>query len=199
MICDEMIHQLKIKGMKFSEKLSENDLDQIEQTYEILLPKSLRAFYRYGIPYSEHKQERVWQQYPRWTDFSAENIANIKKRMRRPVYELLFDIADGYWLSSWGNRPESTDEAIIKYLDVAKHTAPQLIPIFSHRYMPLLAGVDDPPIISAVGIDIIYYGNTLHEYVSNEFLRSDGDNLIVSDNCTNIPFWSEVINDNGNT
>jgi len=97
-----------------------------------------------------------------------------------------------YWLPNWGKRPESADESIKQFMEIAGK-APRLIPVYGHRYMPQLDG-DDVPVISAVGRDIIYYGSNLQEYLRNEFLNNGY--FTLNKNFTYIPFWSDIISAN---
>ena len=69
--------------------------------------------------------------------------------------------------------------------------APKLIPIYSHRYMPM--GVsDNPPVISVYGVDVIYYGKDLDEYIQIEFGEKNPSEIDYS-NIQKIPFWSEMM------
>ncbi len=179
-----MANQLKAAGIQFSDGLTEAEIQKIEKIYDIRFPESLRSFYRLGVPFSEDENE-----FPRWTDVSDANISKIKERIQAPIKQLLFPIKkEDFWLSGWGKRAESTDEAIAQFMEIAMK-APRLIPIYSHRYVPQLDGVDDSPVISAVGRDIIYYGSNLHEYLRHEFL----DKWHYTANCMYIPFWSDII------
>ncbi|MBQ2240608.1 MAG: hypothetical protein II319_00545, partial [Clostridia bacterium] len=83
-----------------------------------------------------------------------------------PINWLKEDVKDGFWLKSWGKRPENEEEALEVFSYVAAK-APKLIPIYSHRYVPVIEGVDDPPVISTVGMDTIVYGANLSEYLQN--------------------------------
>lgn len=58
--------------------------------------------------------------------------------------------------------------------------------------MPIIEGVDDPPIISTVGRDTVYYGHNLSEYLEVEF----SDKRRNTNNFTHIPFWTEIIEEN---
>ena len=187
-----IIDQLINKGIQFAKGLTEAEFQRIEEIYNVRFPGSLRRFYSLGLPDSEDPDDMAG--FPRWTDFSAANIAKIKERIQAPIHWVCGYIKRGFWIPNWGKRPKSTNEAIKQFMEIAMK-APRLIPIYSHRYMPQLDGVENPPVISTVGIDIIYYGSDLHEYLQNEFQR-DGD-FLVPQNCVYIPFWGDIINYNG--
>jgi hypothetical protein len=46
---------------------------------------------------------------------------------------------------------------------------PKLIPIYGHRYVPTVNGVDNPSIFSVYQTDVIYYGIDLENYFRIEF------------------------------
>ena len=185
----EIINRLKGKGIQFLDGLTEAEIQKIEAIYDIRFPGSLRGFYGFGVPFSEDEHE-----FPRWADFSEGNVAKIKERIEKPIQWLLFHVKMDFWLPNWGNRPKSADEAIGQFMEIAT-ASPRLVPVYGHRYMPCLDGINDPPVISTVGRDTIYYGSNLREYWQNEF-RDDGEEFIVSPNNLHIPFWSDIMNAN---
>ena len=109
--------------------------------------------------------------------------------MKRP-YEWLksdvltsFDSNKPFWLKDWGTLPETQEEASFR-LDELIKTAPVLIPVYSHRYVPMLENIIDPRVISTVGRDTIIYGKNLIDYLQNEFIKPQIDP---------IPFWNSII------
>lgn len=179
-----IFNQLKDKGILFKNGLSNGEIKKIAEIYGIVFPESLSMFYSLGVPFSEENDL-----FPLWSDFSDSNITKIKERIQKPYEMLTFEVQDGFWLESWGSKPESKEEVLKKFAELSSKT-PRLIPIYSHRYMPLIDGVEDPPIISTVGIDVIYYGSNLHDYLQNEFLN---DNFIIPSYSVKIPFWSDIM------
>ena len=69
--------------------------------------------------------------------------------------------------------------------------APILLPIYGHRYMPV-SSVDNPPVISVHGIDIIYYGQDLEDYFEVEFGAKEQE-AICFENIQPISFWTDII------
>lgn len=110
-----------------------------------------------------------------------------------PLKNLKDSVKDGFWIEEWGERPKDEDEAVAKFSEIADN-APMLIPVYGHRYVPVIEGVDDPPVISVAGSDIIYYGCNLVDYLRREFLGKKG--AIERENITRIPFWSDIIDQN---
>jgi hypothetical protein len=47
--------------------------------------------------------------------------------------------------------------------------APQLLPLYAHRFLPAGHGTHGNPVLSIWGTDIIYYGKDLADYISHEF------------------------------
>ncbi len=186
---NKLFEKLREKGIEIAEGLTEAEIHKIEEIYDIRFPESLRKFYSIGVPFSEDENG-----FPQWSNFSDANIAKIKERIQAPIDWLLLPVKkEDYWLPNWGKRPESDDEIIKHFTELTKK-APRLIPLYGHRYMPQLDGADDPPVISTVGRDIVYYGGSLQEYLRNEFLN-DGY-ITRNKNFKYIPFWSDIISAN---
>lgn len=70
--------------------------------------------------------------------------------------------------------------------------SPKLIPVFGHRYMPLIGGCENPPVISTVGRDTIFYGAALEDYLETEFICREY-RKINADALPYIPVWTDII------
>ncbi len=160
-----MIKKLRDRGISFGPGLSDEEINKIEEIYDISFPASLLKFYCTVMP--------IGERFPNWRDFSEKNIRELKERMFLPYKWLSGDILES---KSFRNAKE----------------VPKLIPIYSHRYMPVIDH-PDPPVFSTVGIDTIWYGKDLREYLYNEFIN---EQVMVSDGIAYIPLWSEVIEQN---
>jgi len=68
--------------------------------------------------------------------------------------------------------------------------APILLPIYSHRYMPVIDGEDDPPIISSIGRDTVCFADNLSDYIKREFCNECNHQY---NDIQDIPFWSDII------
>lgn len=186
-----MKNSLKANGVRFSSGLTDSDILKIEEIYGITFPQSLRKFYRDGVPFSE-----VDYEFPQWNDYSIENIMKIRQRIKAPKEQLMHYLKTdpSYWVPEWGDKPDLL-ECAVKTLTKAAEAAPPLIPIYLHRYVPVLNNIGDPPILSvAAGFDIIYYGCNLEDYLHREFIENG-----KHDACSkymHIPFWSDIINHN---
>lgn len=179
-----IIKLLEQKNINFKQGLTEKELTDIMKIYDIQFPLSLKEFYTEALPVSER--------FPVWNDYSDNNIKQIKALISQPIKGVLFDVENNnFWLKQWGDKP--LDLITAKNVCIALiQKAPKLIPIFSHRYMPQINGIENPPVISIVQTDIIYYGYDLEEYLLNEFTRK----YIITqhDDFPPIPIWSDIIN-----
>ena len=67
-----------------------------------------------------------------------------------------------------------------------------LIPLYGHRFVPCLDGVENPPVLSVYGGDIIYYGENLQNWLEIEFFGKSRDS-IRRETIPVIPGWQELI------
>ncbi len=171
----KIINLMKEKGVCFSLGLTDDTLAKVEKTYEIFFPDSLKAFYFTALPISVGNTE-----FPRWDDFSQKNIAVIRQRMNAPYQWLKRDVEKGFFLSAWAG----------KTVDELLETAPKLIPIYSHRYVPML-NHPNPSIISTVGRDTVCYGVSLEDYLLREFC--DENTVLYETKVPYIPLWSDIL------
>lgn len=171
-----------LHNMKYQKGLSDEEIDQIEGIYKIFLPTELKCLYKQILPISRG--------FYNWRDFSEGNVRFISQAINRPFNDFYNDASEIYWNDDWGERPESDNE-IQTVIRNKLLRAPKLIPIYAHRYMPMIAA-DTNPVFSVHGIDIIIYGESLDDYLKVEFGEKSQSLIRVSDIC-NIPFWSEVI------
>ncbi len=170
------------KDIKVENGLSSEEINEIEERYSIKFPYALRLFYMSALPVSEG--------FYNWRDASEENIEYIKNAIAEPIEEFRENAEEVYWNDEWGEEPESAEKIGAYVLDKINY-APKLIPIYSHRYMPM--GVsDNPPVISVYGVDVIYYGEDLSDYLQIEFGLKKQEDINFS-GIQKIPFWSEVM------
>ena len=126
---------------------------------------------RYNIHFPKSLRDFLMQALPvsngfyNWRDSSAEKIRYIKEAIARPM-ETLKELAE-------------------------ESNAPVLIPVYAHRYMPMV-DAENPPILSVHGTDIIYYGENLLDYLDVEFGTKKQED-IAFDRIQPVPFWSEIM------
>jgi hypothetical protein len=130
-----IIQKMNAAGVCFSSGLTHDTIAKIEKLYEIRFPDSLRMFYQTALPIFAKDAE-----FPRWDDFSPDNVAAIRRRMEAPYEWLKRDIERGFWLPAWDGK---TVEELLE-------TAPKLIPIYSHRYGHLALCLMSQRILGAI-------------------------------------------------
>ncbi|MGW6785892.1 hypothetical protein [Streptomyces sp. NPDC054987] len=160
--------------------LSERELDAVEARFGFTFSADHRVFLAAGLPHGS----RSW---PDWRNGDPEDLA---ERLSRPVEGVLFDVQhNGFWHPSWSQKPaETSDAQQIARSELA--TAPQLVPIYSHRYLPGTAGECRHPVLSVHQTDVIFYGNDLSDYVRYEFT---GRASSLPARAT-VGFWSYLVN-----
>lgn len=178
---ENSIDLLKEKGVVLDEGLSLEELNFIEKLYKIKFPQSLRMFLMLNVPISNG--------FYNWRDTSKDNVEYVNKIIDLP-FEGIFNKADEvYWSDSWGVEP---DENIYLYSVREKlKKAPRLVPVYSHRYIPIIPEIN-PPVLSIHGVDIICYGIDLEEYIDIEF-GNKKQSSIQFDKVPYIDFWSEIM------
>ncbi|MFB7264184.1 hypothetical protein ACFCXH_18825 [Streptomyces nojiriensis] len=139
--------------------LSERELDVVEARFGFTFSADHRVFLAAGLPHGS----RSW---PDWRNGDPEDLA---ERLSQPVEGVLFDVEyNSFWHPAWSPRPAGTSDALqIARSELA--AVPQLVPVYSHRYLPGTAGECGHPVLSVHQTDIIIYGNDLTDYIRNEF------------------------------
>lgn len=163
----------------YTDGLSEAEFLEIERVYQIKLPKEFKSFYSHSLPISVG--------FYNWRDFSENNVSQIKLLMRKVKQDIIKDIDDIDWNDDWGQEPEDIG-ARNKIIMDRLEQAPNLIPIYGHRYIAEL-NTEKSPVISAVGSDVIYYAYDLNGYLSGERVPYGA---LLSD-FTYIPFWTDIM------
>ena len=176
-------------GVTLSIGLSDEEIRNVEMTFGFRFPPDLRSFLSKAMPISKSGDNR----FPDWRNPGSSALSD---QLAWPFEGIAFDIEkNAFWWKPWGERPASLPDAIA-VAKAAVDCAPRLIPIHGHRYLPaepLLAG---NPVLSAYQTDIIYYGLDLRRYLAHEFGLMSYDEA-VGRGPRRIPFWAELIDENG--
>jgi hypothetical protein len=175
------LHQgLQGCGIQFHRGLSETEVDEIQRRYGFQFPPDLKSFLEEALPVSRG--------FPDWRDGSE---ADLKDSLAWPLEGILFDVEhNGFWMPAWGERPTEIEQAI----EVARtnvSTAPQLIPIYSHRYIPSEPLAGDNPVFSVYQADILRYRSSLPSCLAAEFCM--GAAQFVAPTPRRIRFWDELV------
>ncbi|MGW6859167.1 hypothetical protein [Streptomyces xanthophaeus] len=139
--------------------LSERELNAVEAQFGFNFSADHRVFLAAGLPHGS----RSW---PDWRNGDPEDLAG---RLAQPVEGVLFDVEhNSFWPPAWSPRPAGTSNTLqVARTELA--AVPQLVPVYSHRYLHGTAGERGHPVLSVHQTDIIIYGNDLADYVRNEF------------------------------
>ena len=129
------------------------------------------------------RQRRPVQGYDWLTDQAA-----IERALLAPLEGILFDVENGLWRSDWGERPE-TAKARAEMVTEIVWSAPRLIPILGHRYLPETPDARGNPVFSVMQSDVIYYGRDLDDYFAREFNETVPP---LTGEARYIPFWSDL-------
>ena len=181
MIYKKIVEAMKSNGVRFAPALSESDLSKIEQIYGIRLPGALVELYSHGVPASSA--------YIVWNDFSEENINKTKSILESVrINGLLYSVERGFWLESWGERPcdEAERERKVRALVEA---APKVIPVWGHHLVPLIDGLEDPPVLSTAENNHIHYSVSVTDYFAYWYCRIEPEKPCF----IHVPFWSDII------
>ena len=179
---EESIKLLKKQGVEFETGLTVEEIAKIQEIYKIIFPKSLKEFLTIVLPISKG--------FYNWRNFKQDNVRFIKEIINRPIENVDELAEEVYWCDDWGEEPKNEMENALIVRERLK-SAPRLIPIYVHRYMPMIPE-DNPPVISIHDIDIIYYGENLEDYFKVEFGEKK-QGKIEFKNINPIPFWSDIM------
>jgi hypothetical protein len=179
----DIIEEMKKKSIVFGEGLRQQDFDKIVKLYNLKFPDELRELYSISLPISKG--------FYNWKDYSTENINSIKSAICRPQNDLLELLEEIYWCKDWGEEPTNIDTRN-KFIKESIKSAPPLIPIFTHRYLPIYDVNSSNPVFSIHGTDVIYYGNDLATYLQIEF-GNEKNKIHDYSNVQAVPFWSDLL------
>lgn len=109
---------------------------------------------------------------------------------------MLFDVEnDNFWHPRFGIRPGTVQQREIA-VRAAMQSLPKLIPVCSHRYLPATPCESGNPVFSVYQTDIIYYGDNLIDYITEEFCKP-AKYVMEQSNIRSIDFWSDMVERNG--
>lgn len=179
---EQSLNLLKEKEIELESGLSFDEIEQIEKIYDIVFPESLRKFIMTVLPISKG--------FYNWRNMDGRNIEYIKQRIYEPAKYICDTPEEIYWCDDWGKKPR--DEEYLKEVVRKKLSkAPRLLPIYIHRYMPMILE-NNPPIISVHGVDVIYYGKDIEDYFKVEF-GNKNQSEIDFNNIKPIQFWTDIM------
>lgn len=173
-------HEYEQPGVEFGPGLSDAEVESAEQAYGFTFPSDLRAFLRFALPVSHG-----------FVDWRSKPRDELEAWLAAPVDGVCYDVEhNGFWLDEWGTRPADLRQAIT----VARRSmrsAPQLVPVCGHRYLPTDPPEAGNPVFSVHQSDVVEYANNLLHYLAHEF-QAPGEPpaWAVEGDSRPIPFWT---------
>ena len=173
----QVMERLREAHVVLENGLSVQEVAQVEHDYCFKFSVVHRQFLMTVLPVG-----------PGWWDWRHGNPEVIRRFLKAPIEGVLFDVRkNDFWPSSWGAKPAYRDEQV-QVAEARLSTVPQLIPVYSHRYM--VSGLDAcaSPVFSVVQTDVVYYGDNLLDYVAQQFHVGPRN----PSEPPHIPFWSDL-------
>lgn len=182
----EIIRKLKAKKVKFEHGLSDEEVQQIENKFNLRFPPDLQYFLQKELPISNgFVNWRLGLQ-------SKIEAMDIRKRIDWPFSGIVFDIEhNAFWMEEWGEKSNDLNKNIM-VAEIYYETYPKVIPIYSHRYIPSEPHKTGNPVFSIYQTDIIYYGYDLAHYFAHEFRFELSDKFPIIDAPNHIDFWGDI-------
>ena len=186
---------LRGKGVPLHDGMSQEQIEQAEQRYDIKFPPDYAEMLRCFVP--------VGEGFYAWDDDSQESKHAIIRALDWPMASILFDVENNnFWRPDWGERPAQPEDLDIAEINIAYNvangyllSAPPLIPIYGHRYLPSEPHEAGNPVLSVFQTDIIYYGSNLIEYFFVEFKMKEWKDIRFDEIKQGIPFWGWFLED----
>lgn len=177
----DIVARLQSHGLMFEPGLTDTEVTSAESAFGFRFPPDLRALLRTALPRGKG-----------FPDWRTGNETELRDWLDLPRRGIVFDIEyNTVWLEEWGPKPDTIGEAR-RIAEGLVASAPQLIPIYMHRFIadhPCLPG---NPVFSVHQTDIIVYGTDLEEYLIRDFLTDEDDaaEWSFSTEPRPIPFWN---------
>jgi len=173
-IAETTLGILAANGVLLSEGLTPRELSAAEEHVGTHFPPDLATLLRTKLPTGD--------KFPNWRQPDNPLMTDL---LAHPADGIVFDVLHASaWHPDWPERPvlEADAEAVAR---LALASAPKLIPVYSHRFLPTEPLAVGNPVLSVMQTDIICYGSDLAHYAGNEFEHGWRDPGAT----TPLPFW----------
>ena len=184
---NSLVDGLRFLDVTIAPGLSESELGELEEEYNICFPPDLSALLRHALP--------VRDDFPDWRGkSSAGKHVTLEKRLSWPIQHILQAVeSHEFWVPSWGRRSKLLQEAMARAKELAD-SAPKLIPICSDCYIPSEPRQSRNPVLCFYKADIIRYGDDLAEFFWNYLMVPLPESRLAPVPCR-IPFWDDVVDE----
>jgi hypothetical protein len=183
------VPQMKERGIVFEPGLTDAEVLAAEQKYGFRFPPDLRIFLQVALPVEELNYGRKNSPFPDWRSNKPEDVKYIRYRLSWTKITLSSDAAHCWSTDTWAENIEKIRAAVASVKAELKD-APFLIPVYAHRFIPATPHRAGNPVFSMYGIDTIYYGFDLADYLHNEF-EVESPEWAATIPRRFIPFWSK--------
>ncbi|GIE93195.1 hypothetical protein [Paractinoplanes rishiriensis] len=157
--------------------LTDAEFDAVEREFGFTFAADHRAFLAAGVPTGRG-----------WPDWRGTDRDRLREQAAFPVEGVLFDVGENeFWYDGWGPRPATADQAVAA-ARFHLATAPRMVPLFTHRYLP--AGLNPHPVLSIYQTDVVHYGNDLADWLNREFGLGEP---ATDRRRPTVPFWRELL------
>lgn len=174
----EAVDRLRLAGVELEAGLSDREFANIEKSLGFAFGPEHREFLATVLPAGD-----------RWPDWRHATSDALRGRLDWPADSVIFDVLNnGFWPSSWGERPEDAAAAEGK-ARAQLDRVPSLVPIYAHRYLAADPAYVPSPVFSVYQTDVIYYGDNLLDYIAHEFSSPPRH---PSPQRQYVPFWSDL-------
>lgn len=159
--------------------MTDDQIDGVQARYSIRFTPEHREFLR--IMHAVDRKARYYEYYGEeegkcyeqslfrnW----LEDHDEIESRLTFPYDCMVEDTlaGKGVWLKSWGPEPETPEERL-RIFHENWAVGPPLVPILGHRYQVADLTLEQRPVLSIIGFDVVWYGNNFRQYLLHELNR----------------------------
>lgn len=183
----DVLHVIAGRGnkMRLEVGMNEFELSRAEEVYGFRFPPDWREVLSQVLPVDAVNVEH--QRFPDWRQVPSDYIQG---RMQWPFEMLIWDVERNHHrLPGWSEEPH-LDEDLKEMTRATLRSAPCLIPIYGHRFLPATPYESGNPIFSMHGTDTIGYGADLLSYFCREFKVTDPRE--EKPPFKTIPFWEPL-------
>lgn len=177
----DLISIFRKQNICIEDGLTQNEIKELEELYQVKFSKDWIDFYSQILPIGEG--------FYNWRDKGVENVQFIKEIFLKPYEDILACYEEIEWNDIWEVEPRSSQDKRMK-IRTLLGKAPRLIPIYGHRYLPIMEIA--APILSIHDIDIICYGENLFDYFFVEFGLKKYK-AISFERVAYVPFWMDEL------
>ncbi len=186
-------------GTRWRGGVSNSDLEILEAMFSVRLPPAYRLFLRtlhtpdppmVGARYIGTRVARVEGRL--FTDWTGQTPPIIDA-LERPLDALSRAVGIGRWHPAWGERPARDRDRVLAVRRLAAG-GPRLLPLAGQRYIAVVPGRDDGPVLAVHGVDVAVVAPNLRAGLLRELSLDDpGPAAARAVPSEGIPFWGDVV------